>query len=406
MHAYFLVPVVCISAYLIGAIPFGYLAARLKGVDIFASGSGNIGATNVGRVLGTRYGLLVFVLDFAKGALPTALAPLLQPQVEELLAPGALDSLAGMSAFLGHLFPVYLRFRGGKGVATGAGVVTVLMPLPTLGALLTWLTALAATRFVSLASILAVLALAGLRLLLTPAPFSPEHRWITEFALLAAALVVGRHAGNIGRLFKGTENRIKDNHPMLAIGRSLHVLSLGLWFGSGFFFSFVAALLLFQTFEHLAATPEGRPDWLPEAMTKEQGTRLAGIAVGPMFPWYFAIQGICAAIAFATALPWAFARPRRKLDLLRLVILLLALGGIGVGERVAEHVSSLRMDRYSTDPAVAEPARAAFGAWHGYSLLLNLGTLALSGIALGMAAHLPPRPRDPGRPVTSTASPA
>src|SRR5256885_1659498 len=111
-----------VAAYLLGAVPFGYLVARWRGVDILRQGSGNIGATNVGRVLGRRYGILVFVLDFAKGAIPVAAA------IRVGAATGVADSLgteglpvaAGLAAFLGHLFPVYLRFRGGKGVATGA----------------------------------------------------------------------------------------------------------------------------------------------------------------------------------------------------------------------------------------------------------------------------------------------
>ena len=106
----------CLAAYLIGAIPFGVFVARGKGVNIFAEGSGNCGATNVGRVLGKPYGILVFVLDFLKGAIPAALAVYWR---------GSADWIAvaiGLLAVIGHMFPVYLGFRGGKGVATGAGV--------------------------------------------------------------------------------------------------------------------------------------------------------------------------------------------------------------------------------------------------------------------------------------------
>src|SRR5436853_2081253 len=112
-------------SYFLGAVPFGYLIARARGVDILHAGSGNIGATNVGRILGKRFGLLVFALDFAKGAVPTFLC---------LRWLGVTAGVtAGLAAFIGHLFPVYLRFRGGKGVATGAGVVAGLFPLPTAG---------------------------------------------------------------------------------------------------------------------------------------------------------------------------------------------------------------------------------------------------------------------------------
>src|SRR3954447_11423972 len=99
-----------IGSYLVGAIPFGWLIARLRGVDIFQAGSGNIGATNVGRVLGRRFGLLVFVLDFLKGALPVVLVRYYLPDV-----PWAAVA-AGLAAVIGHMFPVYLRFHGGKGV--------------------------------------------------------------------------------------------------------------------------------------------------------------------------------------------------------------------------------------------------------------------------------------------------
>src|SRR5437667_12178018 len=106
-----------IASYLLGAIPFGWVIARSRGIDLFHAGSGNIGATNVGRILGKRFGLLVFALDFAKGAVPTFLC---------LRWLGVTAGVtAGLAAFIGHLFPVYLRFRGGKGVATGTGVVAV-----------------------------------------------------------------------------------------------------------------------------------------------------------------------------------------------------------------------------------------------------------------------------------------
>src|SRR5262249_25677299 len=155
-------------SYLAGAVPFGYLVGRWRGVDIFARGSGNIGATNVGRVLGRRFGVLVLVLDALKGALPTLAAAALHRALRPALPPAPLPIVAGVSAFLGHLFPVYIRFRGGKGVATGAGVVAVLLPLETLAALLTWLVVVCASRYVSLASLAAAWVLCVLRLGLTP----------------------------------------------------------------------------------------------------------------------------------------------------------------------------------------------------------------------------------------------
>src|SRR5215213_5317293 len=136
-----------LAAYLIGAIPFGYLIARARGVDIFHAGSGNIGATNVGRVLGRKLGLLVFALDFAKGAVPVALVGLLPAEAHEALhLPDALRVGVALGTFLGHLFPVYLGFRGGKGAATGAGTVFVLVPGPAAFAILTFAAVLATTR--------------------------------------------------------------------------------------------------------------------------------------------------------------------------------------------------------------------------------------------------------------------
>src|SRR5437660_10014734 len=108
------------ASYLIGAVPVGYLIARWRGVNLFEQGSGNIGATNVGRVLGRRFGILVFALDFLKGALPTLAAAALDRSLRPDLPADTLPVTAGVAAFLGHLFPVTLRFRGGKGVATGA----------------------------------------------------------------------------------------------------------------------------------------------------------------------------------------------------------------------------------------------------------------------------------------------
>jgi acyl-phosphate glycerol 3-phosphate acyltransferase len=200
------VALTALLAYLVGAIPFGYLVARWRGIDILRQGSGNIGATNVGRLLGRRWGVLVFLLDFAKGAGPVLLAGLL-PADESLLR-NTLPVTAGLAAFLGHLFPVYLRFRGGKGVATGAGVFLVLEPRATLLALAAWAVVLAASRYVSLASLSAAVTLCAARLALTPQPWSRDQRVVTLWCLVGGLLVFVRHHGNIRRLLRGTENRL------------------------------------------------------------------------------------------------------------------------------------------------------------------------------------------------------
>jgi acyl-phosphate glycerol 3-phosphate acyltransferase len=413
-----------LGAYLVGGIPFGYLLARWRGVDIFRAGSGNIGATNVGRVLGRRFGVLVFALDFAKGAVPTAAALWLKqfadPTARTELPLSGLEVFAGLAAFLGHVFPPYLRFRGGKGIATGAGVVAVLLPLPAAGAIVTWLVVLAATRYVSLASLAAALALCALRLALTPEPFAPGNRILTGFCLLAAALIFLRHRGNITRLVRGTENRLQDTPTMRLLARILHVLAVGLWFGAAVFFSFVVALSLFNSFESAAVKPQAeRPVWFPVAgqfdkdasLRKEQGTRAAGFAVGPLFDYYFLLQGVCGFVAAVTALGWARAEPGSRVHKVRAVVVLFALATVVAGWPIERYVGELRDVRNqavdqelrhgSADheqlTAAAKAARAEFGRWHLYSLLLNFLTVILVTVAMALTARLPERP--PAEPV-------
>ncbi len=416
-----------LGAYLVGGIPFGYLVARWRGVDILRTGSGNIGATNVGRVLGRRYGVLVFILDFAKGALPTAAALALSreadPAARAELPLAGLPVFAGLAAFLGHVFPVYLRFRGGKGIATGAGVVALLLPLPAAGAIGTWLVVLAATRYVSVASLAAAVALCALRLLLTPDPFAAENRILTAFCLVAAALVFARHRGNLTRLVRGTENRLQDSPAMRLLGKTLHVLAVGLWFGSAVFFTLVA-LSLFGSFEAEARKPQKeRAVWFPVAapfdrdadLRKEQGTRAAGFAVGPLFDYYFLLQGVCGFIAAVTALGWTRAEPGRRVHRVRAVVMLLALGTVVAGWPIERYVSELRDVRNRAVDAElqselkgpssgearpqlaaeAKAARAEFGRWHGYSLLLNFVTMILVTVAMALTARLPERPPAP-----------
>ncbi len=396
-------------AYLLGSVPFGYLVARWRGVDILRQGSGNIGATNVGRVLGRRWGIVVFALDFAKGAVPVLAAKAVP--APEGWPPDALPAAAGVAAFLGHLFPIYLHFRGGKGVATAAGVVAVLVPLPFLGAFLAWLTVFVSTRFMSLASLLAAALLCLLRLSLTPDPWAPGQAVTSGFCLVAAVLVIARHHANVRRLLSGTENRFEDTPAMNTLAKTLHLYAVGLWFGTLVFFT-LAGALLFPTFEKLTTTE--RPAWLPapaeyqkprpsekfpEPLTKEQGSRLAGAAVGPLFPWYFGIQTVCALVALVTALAWV---GRGGVHRLRAAVLAVALIAVGVGWWLDHVVEGLRGPRYqftdavlhspnpsAADIAKAEAARAEFATWHGYSLVDNFVTLLLVAVALALAARLP-----------------
>ncbi len=401
--------VLLLLAYLLGSVPFGYLVARARGVDILRQGSGNIGATNVGRVLGRRFGMLVFVLDCAKGAVPVLAA--LRVPAPEAWPTDALPAAAGVAAFLGHLFPVFLRFRGGKGVATAAGVVAVLVPVPFLGAFLAWLTLFASTRIVSLASLLAAGLLCALHLILTLHPWAPEHAVTSGFCLVAAAFIVARHRANIRRLLAGNENRFPDTPTMNLLAKTLHLYAVGLWFGTLVFFS-LAGAMLFPTFEKL--TTSERPAWLPapaeylkpppsdkfpNPLTKEQGSRLAGAAVGPLFPWYFGIQTVCALVALVTALAWV---GRGRVHRLRAGVLAAALVAVGVGSWLDHVVEGLRKPRYDLTDAVlqnphpsaaevaaAEAARAEFLTWHSGSLIDNFVILILVALALGLAARLP-----------------
>lgn len=407
-------------SYLLGAVPFGYLVARARGVDIIKQGSGNIGATNVGRVLGRPFGILVFLLDFAKGAAPVALAKLWTAGHPLDLPPDSLPVAAGVAAFLGHVFPIYLRFRGGKGVATAAGAVGVLLPGPALAALLTWLVVVLASRYVSLASLTAAAVLCAYRLLLTPQPWDHSHRVVSSFCLIAAGLIFVRHRANIGRLLHGNENRLKETLAMLHFSKVLHVLALGLWFGTVLFFTFVVGLNLFDTFEKVAEeAPAKRPIWFPvwqaydgpspdptfpEPLRREQGTRAAGVALDPMFKWYFGIQAACGLLALATALALYRAGDSR-VQRLRPRILIAALILVATGWWLERRVDDMRVPRNDTfdamvrhsPPRSEDIARAAvmrqnFRRWHFYSLGLNMLTVLLVTIGMAQAGYLPVPP--------------
>jgi glycerol-3-phosphate acyltransferase PlsY len=191
---------VVLAAYLVGSIPFSYLVARRRGVDVRASGSGNVGATNVMRTVGRGAGLVAFLLDFAKGLAASVLGRLVSPD-------GPLPALCAAAAVLGHMYPVWLRFRGGKGVATGAGAFLPLAPVPTAAALATFAVVLAAARYVSLASIAATLVLALVAFLLG-APAA-----VAQSAAGVALLIVWRHRANLRRIARGTESRLGARPP-------------------------------------------------------------------------------------------------------------------------------------------------------------------------------------------------
>jgi glycerol-3-phosphate acyltransferase PlsY len=201
---------ILLSAYLLGSIPFGLLIGLARGIDVRTVGSRNIGATNVLRTVGKPWGILAFVLDFAKGLAGALLAPALANAAfgETWPAQDIAALAGGLAAVAGHTWPVWLGFRGGKGVATSAGMLVAVAPAEVGIAFAVWLAVLIASRYVSLASISAAVALAAAAWL-RAAPSSPREFLIPGLITILALVVVLRHRANIARLMAGTENRFQ-----------------------------------------------------------------------------------------------------------------------------------------------------------------------------------------------------
>lgn len=196
-----------VSSYLLGSIPFGYLAGRLGGIDIRQAGSGNVGATNVVRVLGKRYGYPVFALDFLKGFGAVKISMLIAPgRPPEWDSPEIFGILAALSSVLGHLYPPWLKFKGGKGVATSAGALLALTPVATLIGVAIWIIVFWLTRYVSLASITAAVVLPVV-ILVVSSQDQNKGRPLVYSSACVAAVVIWRHRSNLSRLMRGTEPR-------------------------------------------------------------------------------------------------------------------------------------------------------------------------------------------------------
>lgn len=209
------IAIVLITAYLLGSIPFGYLIVRARaGADIRETGSGGTGATNVSRRAGKTAGILTLVLDASKGVAAILLARLVagslwfSSSAVHASTNDWLIALAAILVIIGHMFPLWLGFRGGKGVATGVGVFLVLVPVAVAGAAAVFLLIVIATRYVSLGSIVAAATI--------PLFVWLQHGWISSVnslwptmtaALLGAALIIFAHRGNIQRLLRGTESK-------------------------------------------------------------------------------------------------------------------------------------------------------------------------------------------------------
>lgn len=181
--------------YLLGSVPFAFVLARRRGVDVRLAGSGNVGAANVLRTSGVGVALAVMALDVCKGAGSVLMA-------QRWTSGEAAPAMAGLAAVIGHIYPVWLRFRGGKGVATAAGAFTVLTPWAMLPAVVIFVTTVWATRFISMGSVAVTLTLGPLAY----AMHAPDA--VVVAAAAAAAVVVFRHRANLARVRRGTERRI------------------------------------------------------------------------------------------------------------------------------------------------------------------------------------------------------
>ncbi|MDF1657802.1 MAG: glycerol-3-phosphate 1-O-acyltransferase PlsY [Verrucomicrobiales bacterium] len=186
-------------AYVVGATPFGFLAGKLKGIDIREHGSGNIGATNVLRTLGKPIGITVLVLDVFKGMIPVIIAKMMSDN-------SALHIATAITAILGHNYTFWLKFKGGKGIATTAGAVIPILTVPILVAIAVWVIFLKLTRYVSVASIAAAVAI-PLTLSIQNL-VSGQWEWVIfGFAVFVCLLAIWKHRANIQRLRRGEENR-------------------------------------------------------------------------------------------------------------------------------------------------------------------------------------------------------
>lgn len=200
---------ICLISYLIGAIPWGYLIGKRHGVDIRKLGSRNIGATNVTRVIGKWNGRLCFILDFLKGFIPVLVVTVLL-QNKYINDPYRITQMAAaLCAVLGHMFPVYLWFRGGKGVATAAGALLALAPFAFIIAGIVWVAVYLLSRYVSLASLSAAVVLPVCATLISwlGRPNYYHSPYVLAFLYFLSVLTILRHSANIKRLINGTESK-------------------------------------------------------------------------------------------------------------------------------------------------------------------------------------------------------
>jgi glycerol-3-phosphate acyltransferase PlsY len=194
-----------VLSYLIGSIPSGYLVARFKGIDIRQRGSSNIGAANVARVMGKKWGYLVGFCDFLKGFLAVKLGFLIAAHFHSGSVPGGV--IAAIACILGHNYTIWLAFKGGKGIATSGGAILALLPaLVFVSGALVWVAVFLISRYTSLASIVAAVVL-PIAVFLVVSRTGTDFWLLVAFTILVASLAIWRHRVNIVRLLNGTENR-------------------------------------------------------------------------------------------------------------------------------------------------------------------------------------------------------
>jgi acyl phosphate:glycerol-3-phosphate acyltransferase len=204
-----------LAAYLLGAMPFGYVISRARGIDIRQRGSGNIGATNVFRSVGKTWGVLTFICDFLKGFVAAFFFPLAAVHLAPSASPEILRVLCAFMAVAGHNWPVFLGFRGGKGVATSAGALLGIAWQAVLVGVGVWVVLFLLTRYVSVASIVSAFAIAG-----AAWPLYAKHGRLIPIALtLLGVIIVWRHKGNIQLLLNGAENRFEFKKKPTETGR-------------------------------------------------------------------------------------------------------------------------------------------------------------------------------------------
>ncbi len=198
---------ISLAGYLLGSIPTGLLVGKAKGIDIRKHGSGNIGATNVFRILGKKFGIFVFVCDALKGVLAAIAGAFFAGRQ---FSPALAGIVCGVACILGHNFPVWLKFKGGKGVATSLGVVFGLVPLAGVVSFAVWGAVLFLSRYVSLASIVGAIAVP---VTVAFTEHGADRTPLLAFNSFAALLIIVRHRANIRRLLAGTENRFEKKKP-------------------------------------------------------------------------------------------------------------------------------------------------------------------------------------------------